>query len=63
MTGINKYDGKLKREQRRRNHIARDLKSDKYHQRAVPNIDKKRQTIDNSNEEDYFFVEVYLEDE
>lgn len=40
MTGLSKYDDKAKREQRRRNHVARDLATDKYHQRVVP--DKKR---------------------
>lgn len=36
MVGINKYTEKERREQRRRNHIARDLKTSKYHQRVVP---------------------------
>lgn len=35
MAGLNKYDEKQKREQRRRNHIARDLLSPKYRQRIV----------------------------
>ncbi len=36
MSGLNKYDEKLKREQRRRNHIAKDLASAKYRQRVIP---------------------------
>lgn len=33
--GINGYEGKDKRRQRRRNHVARDLHKMKYHQRVV----------------------------
>lgn len=33
--GMNSYDHKQKRAIRRRNHVARDLKSDKYRQRRV----------------------------
>ncbi len=33
--GINRYEGKDKRRQRRRNHIARDLHKSKYHQRVI----------------------------
>jgi hypothetical protein len=40
MTGLSKLDIKEKRAQRRRNRVARDLATDKYHQRVVP--DKKR---------------------
>lgn len=32
MTGINSYDAKVRREIRRRNHIARDLGTPKYRQ-------------------------------
>lgn len=32
--GMNKYDAKQRREQRRRNHIAYDLGSSKYRQRV-----------------------------
>jgi len=35
MTGMNSYDQKQKRAMRRRNHVARDLRSDKYRQRRV----------------------------
>lgn len=35
MTGLNKYSEKEKRSQRRRNHIARDLATPKYHQRVM----------------------------
>lgn len=54
MTGINKYSEKERREQRRRNHIARDLWSGKYPQQVVPNQRKKKWL----NTED----EVYFED-
>ena len=40
MTGLNKFDEKERRKQRRRNHIARDLALPKYHQRVIP--DKRR---------------------
>jgi hypothetical protein len=39
MAGLNKYSDKQKREQRRRNHIARDLRTPKYRQKR---IDKKK---------------------
>lgn len=39
MPGLSKYDTKAKRAQRRRNHVARDLATDKYHQRVV--LDKR----------------------
>lgn len=58
MTGINKFDGKDKRRQRLRNHVARDLKSDKYFQRVVP--DRRRKEM-NDNQE-YYFEEVYYDD-
>lgn len=35
MTGLNKYSDKMKREQRRRNHVARDLRTPKYKQRVI----------------------------
>lgn len=34
--GLNRYEGKDKRRQRMRNHIAKDLHKNKYHQRVVP---------------------------
>lgn len=40
MVGLNKYSDKKKREMRRRNHIARDLRTRKYHQRRVDHHDK-----------------------
>lgn len=58
MTGLNKFDEKNKREQRRRNHVARDLLTPKYHQRVVP--DRKR--IDNEDGSCYF-VERYLDED
>lgn len=33
--GINRYEGKDRRRQRIRNHIARDLHKSKYHQRVI----------------------------
>lgn len=33
--GLNAYDEKIKRQMRRLNHIARDLRSTKYRQRVV----------------------------
>lgn len=35
MTGQNKLHDKMKREQRRRNHIVRDLRTPKYSQKIV----------------------------
>lgn len=52
MTGINKYSEKERREQRRRNHIARDLWSRKYSQQIVPNQRKKKWL--NTEDEVYF---------
>lgn len=49
MVGLNKYDQKERREQRRRNHIKRDLK---YHQRIVPS-ERKRKWL-NTEDEVYF---------
>lgn len=36
VSGINKYDGKDRRRQRLRNHVAKDLGSPKYRQRVMP---------------------------
>lgn len=41
--GMNFYDAKKKRAMRRKNHIARDLKSDKYHQRRVEPATRKKE--------------------
>lgn len=38
--GLNRYEGKDKRRQRRRNHIAKDLAKSQYHQRVIPNKTK-----------------------
>lgn len=53
MVGINKYDEKERREQRRRNHIARDLIGSKYHQRILPNKERKRKWL-NTEDEGYY---------
>lgn len=58
MSGLSKYDGKDKRRQRMRNHIARDLRTSKYQPRVVP--DKKR--IDNEDGSYYFEDYQYLDD-
>lgn len=41
MTGQNKLHDKMKREQRRRNHIVRDLRTPKYRQRKIENKKRK----------------------
>lgn len=41
MTGMRSYEYKQKREQRRRNHIAKDLNTPKYKQRRVENKKRK----------------------
>lgn len=58
MVGLHKFTDKEKREQRRRNHIARDLATPKYRQRIVP--DKKR--IDNEDGT-FYLTERYDDDE
>jgi hypothetical protein len=58
MVGLHKFTGKEKREQRRRNHIARDLLTPKYRSRVVP--DKKR--VDNENGS-FYLVERYYDDD
>lgn len=57
MTGLNKFDEKTKREQRRRNHVARDLMTPKYHQRIIPS--RKRTDNDDGT---YYIDERYFED-
>jgi len=54
MTGINKYDAKDRRRQRRRNHIARDLK----YQRVVPSGRRKKQLEDDG----VFYEDVRYDD-
>ena len=54
--GLNKYDGKDKRRQRMRNHIAKDLRTDpKFQQRIVP--DRKKKYLLEENEGYYFDTE------
>jgi hypothetical protein len=55
MAGLNKYDPKLRREQRRRNHVARDLFSPKYRQRVIPNrfAEDNEDMYDDDDEEEY----------
>lgn len=58
MSGINKYDEKTKRQQRRRNHVAHDLGSAKYRPRVV-----ERKRIEDEETGTYFFADRYHEDE
>lgn len=53
MPGINKYNEKDRRRQRRQNVVAKDLASGKYYQRVI----NGRKRIDNEDRDDYFFVE------
>lgn len=49
--GLNRYEGKDKRRQRMKNHVAKDLRrGDKYHQRVVP---VKRQDPPSYEYDDY----------
>lgn len=57
MTGLNKFDAKDKRKQRRRNSIAHDLGSPKYRQRVI-----ERKRIE-SGDDSYFFADRFYEDE
>lgn len=58
MVGLHKFTDKEKREQRRRNHVARDLAIPKDHQRVIP--DRKR--VDN-DDGTFYLDERYFEDE
>lgn len=51
MTGMQSFSHKQKREQRRRNHIAKDLATPKYKQRRVEN--KKRKPRIEEEEDSY----------
>jgi hypothetical protein len=51
---MNSLDPKDKRRQRRKNHVAKDLKTPKYGQRVVPH--KNKQVIE---EEEYYDQEYY----
>ena len=55
MTGINRYDDKDRRKQRRRNHIAKDLRNTEFHMRRV---ESKKDTG-----EKYKYWERYVIDE
>lgn len=58
MVGLHKFTDKEKRAERRRNHIARDLLTPKYHQRVIP--DKRR----TDNEDGTFYLtERYYDDD
>ena len=50
MTGLNKFDEKMKREMRRRNHIARDLRHPKFRQRVIDKRDKYKNDIEEFEE-------------
>ncbi len=47
--GLNSFDEKKRREQRRFNHIAKDLRTPKYRQRRIDN----KKTKDYDEEEEY----------
>lgn len=53
MVGLSKYSDKERRQQRRRNHIARDLADRKYHQRIVPS-ERRRKYINTDEAEGYY---------
>lgn len=57
MVGMNRYDPKDRRRQRRRNHVAKDLGSGKYRQRVIPS----RRRVDNPDGS-FFFMEEYYSD-
>lgn len=60
MVGINKYDDKSRRRERRRNHIARDLALSKYHQRIIPSARRIRKI--NTEDDDVFYEDVRYDD-
>lgn len=53
MTGLKKFEGKDKRRQRMRNHIAKDLRDNKYRQRILP--DRRKKHLD--EDERYFYFD------
>lgn len=57
MVGLNKFEVKDKRAQRRRNHIARDLLTPKYHQRIIPD----RKKVENADGT-FYLDERYYDD-
>lgn len=61
MPSLSKYEGKDRRRQRLRNHIARDLMSPKYRQRVVP-MDRKRKDSEN-NDGTYWFEDTIDEED
>lgn len=50
--GMNSLDPKDRRRQRRRNHIVKDLKTDKYRQQIVPNKRRKKEYYIEEGDED-----------
>jgi hypothetical protein len=57
LSGLNKYDDKLKRQERRRNHVAFDLATVKYRQRTIPNK-RKRDEQEDEDEPDEFTTDL-----
>jgi len=53
MVGMSKLDLKDRRRQRRRNHVAKDLKTDKYRQKIIPSKRQKETQISDDEETDY----------
>ena len=52
MSGMDRIDPKRRREQRRRNHIVKDLRTPKYHQRRIEDKRKKWTLKDYEKEKD-----------
>lgn len=51
--GLNRYEGKDKRRQRMRNHVAKDLRrGDKYRQRVVPAKQQEPPSYEYDDEQD-----------
>lgn len=55
--GMNSFDNKQKRSQRRRNHVAKDLRSPFFRQKKVALKNKRDPSIDVSNDE--YTIEDY----
>ena len=69
MSGLNSYDDKRRKSQRRRNHIAKDLHTEKYgprireskRQHMIDELHRKEMDVSGFDEEDYhFFKELGL---
>lgn len=54
MTGMQSFGRKEKREQRRRNHIAKDLRTPKYKERVVKMVVKEKRKFRIEEDEDSY---------